>query len=265
MSNKKKIDKTYSTSVKPYYYPAQQQCYILYSRDNKLSEESKFNQVGPTETKELFGFNLLCDDLVKSTTQTYNYISTNNATLDFSYSLGKQEYTPIPNILDFLVLHPISLKMEFGVSTNSALPKGRIIAEYIGERKNSYIKIADGIYVPLKITDKTYVALTNDGKDIDAKDYGNVARFFNHCPSIHDNPNVLTANLELLVQPASKTLEKLYLVTIRDIKEFEPLCWDYGSKYNFAESPALLDKETYLPINDSADTLGTSDNIFEDL
>lgn len=255
MSNKKKIDKTYSTSVKPYYYPAQQQCYILYSRDNKLSEESKFTQVGPTETKESLGFNLLCDDLVKSTTQTYNYIFTNNAPYKVLDSLGEEIYTPIPNILDFLVLHPTSLKMEFGVSTNSALPKGRIIAEYIGERKNSYIKI----------TDKTYVALTNDGKDIDAKDYGNVARFFNHCPNIHDNPNVLTANLALLVQPASKTLEKLYLVTIRDIKEFEPLCWNYGSKYNFAESPVLLDKETYLPINDSADTLGTSDNIFEDL
>lgn len=263
MSNKNKIDKTYRTSVKPYYYPTEQQCYILYSQDNKLSKESKFFKLGHTEAKEVLGFNLLCDDLVKSTTQTYNYISTHNASFNFIDSLGEQEYTPVPNILDFLVLHSISLKMEFGISTNSALPKGRIIAEYLGERKNSYIKINDEIYVPLKITDESYVTLTGDDKDIDAKDYGNVARFFNHCPDEHDNPNVLTANLALLSQPASKTLNKMYLITLRDIKEFEPLCWDYGSKYHFAGSPELLDKDTYLPINGSANTLTTSDNIFE--
>ena len=78
-----------------------------------------------------------------------------------------------------------------------------IIAEYVGERKDSNTKIIDS----------SYVYLPYDGTKIDAKDYGNMARFFHHCPSDHTDKQVMTANLATIGWDVSETLKKVFFIT----------------------------------------------------
>ena len=152
-------------------------------------------------------------------------------------------YITKKNTLNLFVLHKTSSKTGFGISTYSALERGMVISEYIGERKASN----------LKLDDSSYVLINDDRTNIDAKKYGNVARFFNHCPNEHSNKQVLTANLMIVPWKTSDTVTKVFFITIRDIKAFEPLCWDYGPAYSFDSDIELLDANTYLPINDHTD------------
>ena len=142
--------------------------------------------------------------------------------------------------MDLFILHKISSKIGFTISTYSALKKGMVIAEYVGERKDAYIKIED----------PSYLLINDDGMNIDAKDYGNAARFFHHCPSKHANKQVMTANLAIVPWKASETVTKIFFITTRDIKAFEPLCWDYGDKFSFEQDVELLNSQSYEPLID---------------
>lgn len=229
----------FENSVKPFFYPAEQ-CYIAYSSNRKLSSKAKFEGFTTEQVKAKFGFELLCGDLLKSVRAAEAYRLKHDIKVSFPDFLDVDQYGIESGTLNLFILHKTSTKMGYGISTYSALKKGMIVAEYIGERKK----------MGTKLDDNSYVLLKNDGTKVDAKDYGNVARFFNHCPSNHTNEQVLTANLMLLPWPASASLTKSFFITVRDIKAFEPLCWDYGDKYSFDQGVELLNSETYLPLTE---------------
>lgn len=132
--------------------------------------------------------------------------------------------------------------MGLEVVSGGNLGKSVVVAEYLGERLSANSLPSDSTY------------LINDNPIyIDAKYYGNIARFFNHCPFEHSNPNVLTANVVAVSWQASETLTKIFFITTREIKEFEPICWDYGSKYKFDHPVELVDANTYGPLKDHGD------------
>ena len=208
-----------------------------------MSANSDYSALTPQQVKAKFGFQLLCEDLSKSVKETEKFSRENNITHSFPLSLKDiiKSYRIETNTLNLFVLHKTSSKMGFGISTYSALPKASIVAEYVGEMKNWDTKINDTTYLFLN---------TIDHIKVDSKDFGNVARFFNHCPQEHHDDRVLTANLQPLGWKASETSTKIFFMTLRDIKAFEPLCWDYGDSYNFSHSVELLNAETYLPITE---------------
>ena len=233
----------FKNSVKPFFYPSDK-CYITYSQSNKLSNEAELLALTPQQVKEKFGFELLCDDLEKSTKEKHDCFEYAIKQVFSSSLKGVPSYSIKANTLDSFVLHQTSTKTGFGISAATTLERGAIIAEYVGERKFSF----GG--------DSTYLVLTNHGKkDIDAKDYGNVARFFNHCPSKHPNKQVLTANVQPIgCSDAGET--KLFFVALRDIKPFEPICWDYLEFYDFGSGIELLNAKTYLPMVGSTEFTG---------
>ncbi len=233
----------FENAVKPFYIPSKD-CYIAYSENNELSVKTSLFHLTKQQVKTNFGFNLLCENLTSSVKETEYYRDENKLVSKMLTSLRDiDDYLVEKNTLNLFILYQASPKMGFGIATYSALKKGMVIAEYIGERKASNIKLDD----------TSYVFLNSDGTNIDAKDYGNVARFFNHCPLEHPNKQVLTANLGVLTWPASKDLNKVFFFTIRDIKPFEPLCWDYGDQYSFGSNVELLNANTYLPMTDHGD------------
>jgi SET domain-containing protein len=249
-----KKQSTYEKSVKPFYHISKEfhhgsnKCNIIYSPDRILSSKSQFSIAEAKQMKNKFGFKLLCDDLSKSVKEAESFRFKQDITHSFPKNLiekGIKSYGVETNTRDLFVVHKISAKIGFAISTYSALKEGMIVAEYVGERKPSDIKISD----------TTYLVLNDDGTKIDAKDYGNVARFFHHCPSDHTDKQVMTANIAILPWQVSETLTKIFFITIRDIKEFEPLCWDYNDKYAFDHEVELLNAETYLPITESHNEL----------
>ncbi len=42
----------------------------------------------------------------------------------------------------------------------------------------------------------------------------------------------------------------LFFITIRDIKAFQPQCYDYGNKYTHSDNIELLNTITYLPMHE---------------
>jgi len=58
----------------------------------------------------------------------------------------------------------------------------------------------------------------------------------------------MTANLAIVPWKVSETVTKIFFITNRDIKAFEPLCWDYGDKFGFEHDIELLNAETYFPL-----------------
>lgn len=245
---RKKTDSKFEKAVKPYYHPSSDDCFIIYSSKEKLSLDGDFTALKVKNVKKQFGFELLCSDLLKSVDEAGDYYREKEMIPDLPKLLyaGKtpdalpDSYT---NTNTLFILHKTTSKMGFGISASSDMHKGYIIAEYIGER----ITLASN-------TDSIYYYLNNEGTaNIDAKNYGNVARFFNHCPNEHHNKQVLTANIGALEWKVSETLTKVFFITLRDIKAFEPICWDYGDDYNFHQGVELLDSNTYFPINDHHD------------
>jgi hypothetical protein len=237
-----KKQNTFEKSVKPFYHSSKE-CNIIYSSSQIVSSKSQFSFLTTKQVKNNFGFKLLCDELSKSVREAENFRFKQKITHSFPKSLtekGMKSYGTETNTRDLFIVHKVSAKIGFAISTYSALKEGVIVAEYVGERKPSDIKIFD----------TTYLALNNDGTNIDAKDYGNVARFFHHCPSDHTDKQVMTANLAILPWSVSETLTKIFFITIRDIKAFEPLCWNYNDKYAFDHDVELLNAETYLPITE---------------
>ncbi len=189
-----------------------------------MSKESECLPITPEKVKTKFGFKLLYEDLLKSVKEAEHFRFEQKIEVQVPKNLAEITSYPIEaNTLNLFILHKISPQIGFGISTYSALKKGRIVAEYVGERKASNIKVADS----------TYLLLNNDGTDIDAKDYGNLARFFNHCPTKRSNEKVLTPNLQIVPWPVLEKVTKVFFFTVRDTKPFEPLCWDYGDQYPF--------------------------------
>ena len=239
----RKKDQKFEHSVKPYYHPSDE-CFIVYSPTKKLSLKTKFGGLSIKDVKKKFGFDFICGDLTKSTNEAFNYLADNKLLLTFPLSLenfrnNNDIFEHYSNTHETLILHPSPSMMGLEVVSGGTLKKGFVVAEYLGERLSPYDVISDSTYF---LNDKPANVY------IDAKYYGNIARLFNHCPREHSNPNVLTANLALVAWQASETLTRMFFITIRDIEMFEPICWDYGSKYQFNQPVQLLDAKTYLPI-----------------
>jgi hypothetical protein len=239
----KKKEKVFEDAVKPFFHPSKE-CYLIYSPNIRLTSDSKYLALTPKKIEAKHGFKLLCDDLKKSVREAENFRFKQGFTTPIPSAIKELTHYSIElGTLNLFVLHKSSSKMGLGIATYSALSKGLVVAEYVGERKDSHIKISEN----------SYVFLNNDGTNIDANKYGNVARFFNHCPYEHSNEQVLTANLAVVPWQVSATVTKVFFLTISDIKAFEPLCWDYGDKYKFDFDVELLNAEAYLPIKEDYD------------
>ena len=161
-----KKQNTFEKSVKPFYHNSKEfhhdskECNIIYSPDQILSSKSQFSIVETKQVKNYFGFKLLCDDLSKSVKEAENFLFEQKITHTFPKSLaekGIKSYGIETNTRDLFIVHKISSKIGFAISTYSALKEGIIVAEYVGERKPSDIKISD----------TTYLALNDDGTNID--------------------------------------------------------------------------------------------------
>lgn len=227
--------KIFEKSVKPFFYKLDT-CYITYAPNNNPSDKNSLIKLSPAEVRKKFDFQLLCDDLKKSAKENidcfeYNLKSVFSDNIDVA-----QSYSIKANNLDSFILHKFSEKTGFGILSATNIERGSIIAEYVGARTNG------------PVSDSTYLFLTiNNRLDIDAKDYGNAARFFNHCPATHPNKDVLTANVQAMGCSEGK-LTKIFFVALRDIKAFEPICWDYLDAYDFKNGQELINAKTYLPI-----------------
>lgn len=226
-------NKKFTTRVEPYFYPTKE-CYMLYSSDQTLSTNTEISILDADSVKNDFGFMLLCDNFKKSVREASNYYKSNyHIDIGYKGTLIQKDY------LKSFIVHPISSKIGLGVSTLDTIKAGAYIGEYVGERLAKHISPSD----------TTYIFLNHDGTSTDAKYYGNIARFFSHCPNEDDNDQILTANILAIVIPIN-SVDKLFFKASRDIKAFEPLCWDYGGKYSFGEDTEFLDKDTYLPIEE---------------
>lgn len=233
MRSKSKANR-FETKVKPYFYPSKE-CYMPYSPDHILSIDTEISTLGVDYVKENFGFELLCDNFKKSARELYHFYKK-----EYQIDIGYKGSLIPTDYLNAFIVHPISSKFGLGVSSSHAIKIGSYVGEYVGERISGHNSVFD----------TTYIFLNHDGSSTDAKDYGNIARFISHCPSEHSNNQILTSNLIAITNPF-KSSEKLFFKASRDIKEFEPLCWDYGEKYSFSKDTEFLDKDTYLPIGES--------------
>ena len=257
MAKNKKQTK-FSKNVAPFYHPASQ-CYMLYTDDNVITtDESRYQVLSPKKVKSKFDLNLICENLVKTVQNAQKFSHTHKVKV----SHGDANYDN--NAINNLVVHKLSSDMGYGVSSFSPMPKNLIVAEFVGERKPYASKSFSKEYGFLTKTSSknnqwfnadNEVAIESDNFDsrtsnIDPKTYGNVARFFNHCPKEHENSEVLTANLDVTVWPVSSTMARVFLVTNRAIKAGEPLCWDYGPTYEHADM-VLLNGQTFLPIEEA--------------
>ena len=208
------------------YYPAEEPCYLLFTPKSSPSlSESAIQALSVREVKQKFGFNLLCENLEKSVIEAETFrkkFPTEGVSWPSELNPSKG-YIIDAGGLTFFVAYKVSPQIGYGVYTYAALGPGRVIAEYVGEWKSRYA-----------FMDDTYTFISGDYK-IDPKYHGNVARFFNHCPSTHPDAKVLTANVVAMGWKVSQDITKVFFITIRDIKAGEPICWDYGKQYPFPE------------------------------
>ena len=71
----KKNDQRFENSVKPYYHPSEDGCFLVYSPTKKISPKTEFVAYQVDQVKAKFGLNLICGDLTKSTNEAFKYIS----------------------------------------------------------------------------------------------------------------------------------------------------------------------------------------------
>lgn len=233
---------------------------MLYSQDRLLSKNSKIIKLNAQEVEARFDFKLLHEDLANSYYKSAKFL--------LDYRIGVLNLDVMSSNTKNLVVHNISKEMGHIVSTLIPIAKNTIVAEYLGARLGaSEPKIDDPVYNFITdqspfwnllyqrdiITQDDYNTSYNTTSYISAKYYGNIARFFHHAPEHSENPNIMTANLASKVLPVSKTLMKVFLFTTRDVKAFEPLCFDYGTLYNQLDTTIYLDAKTYLPITNMDD------------
>lgn len=255
---KSKKNTRYKKNVAPYYFKAPE-CYMLYTEDAVITQdESRYKFLSPNYVKQKFGFNLLCDNLGKTVQEAQKFLGDKNTGVTY----GEASYEM--NQMAFLAVHKLPGNIGYGVSSYAKLHKKHIIAEFVGERKPYGSKDFSKEYgfltkrlsynVEWRNTDGEVTFESNDFDskiaNIDPKTYGNIARFFNHCPQTHENEEVLTANLDITVWPVSSTMARVFLVTNREIKAGEPLCWDYGPTYEHGDV-VLLNGQTFLPIEEA--------------
>lgn len=220
------------------YHPAKN-CYLLFT--SKSSPSIAHRDITPlkvSQVQEKFKFNLLCEDVVKTVREAKKLKKKYH--LDYcELPAPLEHYTIEKNVLNLFVVYKISEQIGYGVYTYAALKPGRLIAEYVGELK-----------VKGAMIDHSYLFIKEeDGGMIDSQNYGNIARFFSHCPSEHHDKRVLTANVACAAWKVSEKESKAFFFTIRNIKAGEPICWDYGSFYPFPEGIQYLDANApYKPL-----------------
>lgn len=153
----KKDNSVFEKSVKPYYYNTDK-CFIYYSSSKVLSSQSKFSVLTPEKIKNKFGFEFLCNDLLKSVRDAESFRSEKNIKTLFPKNIAKEIYSYgiETNTMDLFVLHKISSKIGLTISTYAALKKGMVIVEYVGERKDAHIKIEDTSYLLINDDGTTY-------------------------------------------------------------------------------------------------------------
>ena len=240
--------------------------FILYSDDYPLSKNSEVITLNVNEVEDRFGFLLINNTLKSSIDEGLAFVKENNAGISYNIL---NSLPLLHNYEKNLVLHKVSQEVGYGVSTLNKIPHHTILLEYAGERVG-YLEpfIKDAIYgyathqSPIisfldaagLIDQESYDLYANTSSLIVLKDYGNIGRFFNDCPP--PPTNVLSANVGMIQVPVSvePLLIKAYLVTTRDIKEFEPLCWEYGENYEF-QKRIVFDAQTYLPITGASEIL----------
>lgn len=218
------MGKTSLTKKPKLHYHPTSNCYLIFTTKSSPSlSESDIELLWPAEVKQKFKFNLLCDDLRKAVTEAENFRMKSHGAFAWPPELKvpKSKIEIVSSWLDVFVVYKVSAEIGYGVYTNSALEIGCIIAEYVGELKARSTSIHDS----------TYTHKMDNRKVIDAKDYGNIARFFSHCPSEHPNERVMTANVASIPWKVSKDITKIFFVTLRDIKAGEPICFDYGERW----------------------------------
>ncbi|WVW81896.1 hypothetical protein I302_103895 [Kwoniella bestiolae CBS 10118] len=116
----------------------------------------------------------------------------------------------------------ISQVSGYGVFADEAIPKGRIIGEYIGEvisklEGNRRDEINHQI-------GRQYIFTLNGESDIDAGNYGNITRFINSAKGQHRNinANTITVNNEA----------RIVFTSTRPIKKDEEIRFDYGGQFD---------------------------------
>lgn len=103
----------------------------------------------------------------------------------------------------------------YGLRSTCAIVEGTVVIEYVGEFMSveTYKQ-----RVVCKSHTTTYAMETGDGYIIDARYYGNYARFINHdC-----NPNLVAIKRKM-------EITRVFLIALRDIEPFENVTFDYGN------------------------------------
>ncbi|GFY67799.1 histone-lysine N-methyltransferase EHMT2 [Trichonephila inaurata madagascariensis] len=132
--------------------------------------------------------------------------------------------------------HPLqlfrTLDRGWGVRTLRDLSKGTFVCEYVGEViPNDEVS---------RRTDDTYLfdLESKKGKtgeySIDARFYGNIARFINHSC----DPNLV--GIQVFVEHQDLNFPRIAFFTRKDVKAFEELCFDYGMDFWLPKSKTIL-------------------------
>lgn len=120
-----------------------------------------------------------------------------------------------------LELRYINHFIGFGVFARQDLSKGACITFYYGMKKLK----------PQKMNYFFHPKLDSLNMGIDAREFGNIARFINHAPDSEDSPSSFsTANL-ITKSYNIFGIEVMALFALRDIKKGEQLLFDYSRKY----------------------------------
>ncbi|CAL1268358.1 unnamed protein product [Larinioides sclopetarius] len=122
-----------------------------------------------------------------------------------------------------------TLNRGWGVRTLKDLARGTFVCEYIGE-------VISGDEINQR-TDDTYLfdLESNTGDNcIDGRFYGNIARFINHSCE----PNLVS--IRVFIEHQDLNFPRIAFFTMKDVKAFEELCFDYGTEFWVAKSESVL-------------------------
>ncbi len=265
---------------------------MLYTEDKLISENSKFKDLNEQEVKEKFGFSLMdSSNLEKSYKQCEKFTKELHFSVsETGYAIKKfyTGYEVLEEHQNKIAVHKLTDKMGYIASATESIPKDTVVVEYLGARSGPEpyffeIKSAEYVFSTdafLKLAYHGGVNITAEvlrdsvikKSQIDAMHEGNIARFFHSAPGDLKTKEskqiaesaladiVLTANLKdtpLLCDDRAET--RSFLVSTRDIKKGEPLCFDYGDVYKRNHDFIYLHKETYEPIDMAGNPI-TNDN-----
>jgi len=146
---------------------------------------------------------------------------------NFSREYGKKYRTEIEtHQMIPATIKWIGNKVGFGLFTNSDLPNGTFVGEYLGMVRHNDRRDGTNDYL------FGYPILDENEKNlvIDGRPKGNHCRFINH----HTTPNLKAYTV------FDGKLFHIILAAVQEIKAGEQLCFDYGAAYwEGRESPIL--------------------------